>query len=75
MLKNKKGEQDRKDSANEANEMLIFTRYLGHKIEIPGSGQWRMISTSHDEHDRCWVCNGEIYTLIFWSREFGFLKQ
>ena len=45
MLKNKKGEQDRKASANEANDMLIFTRYLGHKLEMPGSGQWRMVST------------------------------
>ena len=55
--------------------MLIFTRYLGHKTEIPGSGQWKMIATSNDEQERCWVCNHEVYSLVFWSRDFGMKQQ
>ena len=51
--------------------MLVFTRYLGHKTEIPGSGQWRMIATANDSQERCWSCNLEVYSLVFWSREFG----
>ena len=55
--------------------MLIFNRYLGHKIEMPGSGQWRMISTANDSQERCWLCNLEIYSLVFWSRDFGVQSQ
>ena len=71
MLKNKRGQSNRQEVEDDPSEMLIFTRYLGHKIEMPGSGQWRMISTSNDEQERCWVCNKEVYSLVFWSREFG----
>ena len=48
MLKNKRGSVNNQKPENDANEMLIFTRYLGHKTEMPGSGQWRMIATSND---------------------------
>ena len=30
------------------NEMFIFNRYLGHKREMPGSGQWQMICSDYD---------------------------
>lgn len=33
---------------------MIFTRVLGHKQDIPGSGQWKLIS---DKTDECWVCD------------------
>lgn len=75
MLKNKRAQDGRAAVENDASEMLIFTRYLGHKIEMPGSGQWRMIATQNDEQERCWVCNKEIYTLVFWSRDFGLKTQ
>ena len=71
MLKNKRGSVNRQAEENDASEMLVFTRYLGHKIEMPGSGQWRMIATANDSQERCWSCNLEVYSLIFWSREFG----
>lgn len=74
MLKNKRGSVNRTNVENDPQEMLIFTRYLGHKTELPGSGQWRMISTANDEQQRCWVCNLEVYSLVFWSRDFG-MKQ
>lgn len=47
---------------------LIFSRKLGHKAEMPGSGQWRMFS---DGDERCWCCDRHIYTLVFWSLEHG----
>ena len=34
-----------------------------------------MISSAHDSQERCWVCNLEMYSLIFWSREFGLQTQ
>ena len=71
MLKNKRGNVNHLKQENDPNEMLIFQRYLGHKMDIPGSGQWRMIATSNDMQERCWVCNLEVYTLVFWSRNFG----
>eukprot|EP00347_Sterkiella_histriomuscorum_P002614 403367462 len=54
------------------NQKLIFQRYLGHKEDIPGIGQWQML-TSQNPNDspaccECWVCNKYIYTLIFWSK-------
>jgi len=38
MLKNKRGSVNRQHAENDPSEMLIFTRYLGHKIDMPGSG-------------------------------------
>lgn len=75
MLKNKRGSVNRQQVENDANEMLVFNRYLGHKTELPGSGQWRMLAPSNDIQERCWVCNLEVYTLIFWSRNFGLKHQ
>ena len=75
MLKNKRGSVNRQQVENDASEMLVFTRYLGHKAEMPGSGQWRMIATSNDSQERCWVCNLEVYSLVFWSRDFGLKTQ
>ena len=75
MLKDKRGSVNRQLAENDASEMLIFTRYLGHKAEMPGSGQWRMIATANDAQERCWVCDLECYSLVFWSREFGLAQQ
>ena len=49
-------------------DMSIY-RILGHKIDVPGSGNWCM-QTNSDEHN-CWCCNGSIYSLIFWSSDIG----
>lgn len=38
MLKNKRRSVNRQAEETNTNEMLIFTRYLGHKVEMPGSG-------------------------------------
>ena len=34
-----------------------------------------MIATSNDIQERCWVCNLEVYALVFWSRNFGLKTQ
>ena len=47
---------------------LIFERKLGHKFDIPGSGQWRMHNL---DHESCWMCDNGIYTLVFWNKAFG----
>lgn len=47
---------------------FIFERKLGHKMDIPGSGQWSMLN---EDHQQCWHCANQIYTLVFWSRHFG----
>ena len=52
----------------ETKQQLIFTRQLGHKENMPGSGQWRMID---DDTQDCWVCDRVVYSLIFWNEEIG----
>lgn len=47
---------------------LIFTRFLYHKAEIPGSKQWLML-TEKSEH--CWICDKEMKGYIFWSRDMA----
>ena len=51
-------------SLNQASHICTITRFLGHKEEIPGSAQWRMIT---EEFDHCWVCSYRKYTLVFWN--------
>lgn len=46
----------------------MFQRVLGHKAEMPGSGQWQMLTEKADE---CWICDRHIYTLLFWSPSIG----
>ena len=45
---------------------MIFTRILGHKWDMPGSGQWKLIS---DMSEECWICEQEVYGLVFWDAE------
>lgn len=44
-------------------EKLILTRFLGHKDELPGSGQWRLLTEPKDD---CWICDKYIYGYILW---------
>ena len=41
---------------------------MGHKYDIPGSRQWKIITDGQYE---CWVCSREIYSIIFWSPSIG----
>ena len=57
----------------QANENLIYQRILGHKDDMPGSGQW--IETSNEttppELLNDWITDKSIYTLIFWSKSYA----
>jgi len=75
MLKNKRGSTSRAQVEQNPSDMLIFHRKLGHKVAMPGSGQWRMIATEQDPEERCWVCNQDVFSLVFWSRDFGIKSQ
>lgn len=55
-------------SLNQAAGICTITRVLGHREEMPGSGQWRMITT---EGEHCWVCSFHRYTLVFWTEQIG----
>ena len=46
---------------------LIFTRWLGHKYDIPGSGQWKLLRAG----EKCWICDNWTYCLFFWSERTG----
>jgi hypothetical protein len=50
---------------------LEFVRQLGHKFEIPGSGQWKMFTDKENALHTCWVCDQWIYSLVFWSPSIG----
>ena len=46
---------------------MILTRILGHKGDMPGSGQWKLIG---DKTEECWVSDQQIYGLIFWDADY-----
>jgi hypothetical protein len=37
-----------KDLGDESTHRLMFQRWVGHKPDIPGSGQWQMLTEHHD---------------------------
>lgn len=45
---------------------MILMRYLDHKHEIPGSGQWQLIT---HKQDSCWLCEREMKGYIFWKAD------
>ena len=45
---------------------LIITRLLGHKTDMPGSGQWKIINDTKKQEE-CWICGLNKYSLLFWS--------
>jgi len=57
----------------QANENLIYQRILGHKEDMPGSGQWIETSTATAPPDLLndWITNKGIYTLVFWSKKLA----
>ena len=55
------------EDPNHPVNVLTCTRILGHKLEMPGSGQWKMLT---DKHDECWICDQSNYSLIFWDKDY-----
>ena len=50
---------------------------MGHKDDIPGSGQWyeaSEIASGYKPHYKsdCWLTNNHVYSIIFWSRSMAF---
>ena len=36
---------------------LIFTRTIGHKEDMPGSGQWKIITHENVGQNECYICD------------------
>ena len=53
----KRVEQSTESNVDSEKKTLEFTRHLGHKIDIPGSGQWKMITNENKLHFKCWICD------------------
>lgn len=51
---------------------LIITRILGHKVDNKGSGQWKFFTEKVNGENDCWICDRQIYSLIFWNELIGF---
>lgn len=54
--------------------LLLVTRMLGHKDDIPGSGRWRIYTKPFKGRNDCWVCDHHIYSLIFWNELVGLVE-
>lgn len=48
---------------------ITLTRYLGHKVDMPGSGQWELNTMS--EIGDCWVCDNWMNVIVFWNPAIG----
>jgi hypothetical protein len=53
---------------------LILTRILGHKVDIPGSAQWNMITARVPKQTECYICDKQIYSIIFWNTKIGAIE-
>lgn len=38
---------------------------------MPGSGQWRIITKQPVGEKECWICDKQVYSLIFWNELIG----
>lgn len=70
-MQHKRVETGAREGARSLRQTLIFTRFLGHTVDIPGSAQWKMITAQPKGHNDCWVCDRHIYSLIFWNKRIG----
>lgn len=48
---------------------MVLTRFIGHREDMPGSGQWKM--QTEIEKDKCWHCDNWMYSIVFWSPKIG----
>ena len=52
------GPQQIKESDLNGEQILNITRLIGHKELMPGSGQWKVLTTSKPQ-DECWICGNK----------------
>lgn len=71
LLTLKRNEINPSADLNPDKKTLIFTRQLGHKIDIPGSGQWKIQTQPRMMENPCWVCDRHIYSIILWNEMIG----
>ena len=64
----KKSYEQKEEKASPDQNKLILERNIGHKRDLPGYGQWRLLT--RDDH-QCWICSKQNYVLFFWSKKFG----
>ena len=50
-------------------EDMTISRVIGHKLEMPGLGQWKILSD--DARSQCWCCNFSQFALIVWNPLIG----
>ena len=58
--------EDELDSMDQ--NKFILERQIGHKLDLPGYGQWRLLTR---DYHQCWVCSKQNYVLFFWSKKHG----
>ena len=52
---------------------MIIKRKLGHRVRIPGVGQWQILTNETD--DECWVCDRHIISVVIWTDLIGPLND
>lgn len=52
-------------------QTLVISRNLGHKEDMPGSGQFHVHTSKVLHNNNCWVCDKKIYSMIFWNQLVG----
>ena len=61
--------------ADPTTKMLLVTRKLGHKEDIPGSGRWQVYTCRHHGQSDCWICDRQIYSMVFWNEKIGDIEM
>ena len=54
----------------DASNRLICSRIIVINFLVywtPGIGQWKLIT---DKRDCCWICDQQIYGLLFWDKDY-----
>ena len=79
--KGKLREQNPTQNIEPERRNLVVTRKLGHKSDIPGSGQWVVHTNVLDIENpgspsvkpcqECWICDQHIYSIVFWNEYIG----
>lgn len=62
---------DSKEVIQREGRKLIFQRHLGHRVEIPYSTKWHMLT---EHHEKCWVCDRHVYSMLLWTKNVAFKR-
>ena len=59
------------EEADATSSVLLISRKLGHKDDIPGSGRWKVFTERKIGENDCYICDRQIYSIVFWSEPIG----